>query len=161
MAISLPLLDLDRSGLPIDPSKPSLVYCHEGFRATTAASILLQKRAGAIAILIDGIEGWSALGLPLEIPDKSSSYRHSPDFAAHDRVRGATAQSPVEGERAMIRIECFLEKMAEREAALTTSRDYGDRRTVSSQLDSLDEEELKRLLETFERATEVETWRHV
>jgi rhodanese-related sulfurtransferase len=74
MAISLPLLDLDRSGLPIDPSKPSLVYCHEGFRATTAASILLQKRAGAIAILIDGIEGWSALGLPLEIPDKSSSY---------------------------------------------------------------------------------------
>ena len=61
----------------------------------------------------------------------------------------------------MIRIEYFLEKMAEREAALTTSRDNGDRRTVSSQLDSLDEEELKRLLETFERAMEVETWRHV
>ena len=61
----------------------------------------------------------------------------------------------------MIRIEYFLEKMAEREAALTASRDNGDRRTVSSQLDSLDEEELKRLLETFERAMEVETWRHV
>ncbi len=68
-AISLPLLDLDPKKRVIDPSKPSLVYCHEGFRATTAASILLQEGAGAIGILIDGIEGWSALGLPLEVPD--------------------------------------------------------------------------------------------
>ena len=37
-AISLPLLDLDPKKRIIDPSKPSLVYCHEGYRATTATS---------------------------------------------------------------------------------------------------------------------------
>jgi len=65
-AISLPLLDLDPKKQVIDPSKPSLVYCYEGFRATTAASILLRESAADIGILIDGVEGWSALGLPLE-----------------------------------------------------------------------------------------------
>jgi hydroxyacylglutathione hydrolase len=72
-AISLPLLDLGPSRRPINLSKPSLVYCNEGSRATTAASILLQENGGAIDILIDGIEGWSALGLPLETQDKPSS----------------------------------------------------------------------------------------
>jgi hydroxyacylglutathione hydrolase len=67
-AISLPLLDLNPRNRPFDPSKPSLVYCHEGFRATTAASVLLRESAGDVGILIDGIEGWSALGLPLETP---------------------------------------------------------------------------------------------
>ena len=67
-AISLPLLDLDAKALSIDPSRPSLVYCHEGYRATTAASLLLRKSAGDIGILIDGIEGWSEAGLPLEVP---------------------------------------------------------------------------------------------
>jgi rhodanese-related sulfurtransferase len=68
-AISLPLLDLDPKKQAIDPSKPSLVYCHEGFRATTAASILLRGSGAAdLGILIDGVEGWSALGLPLETP---------------------------------------------------------------------------------------------
>ena len=65
-AISLPLLDLDPKKQVIDPSKPSLVYCYEGFRATTAASILLRESTADIGILIDGVEGWSALGLPLE-----------------------------------------------------------------------------------------------
>ena len=66
-AISLPLLDLDPKRQLIDPSKPSLVYCHEGFRATTAASILLRGSGAAdLGILIDRVEGWSALGLPLE-----------------------------------------------------------------------------------------------
>jgi rhodanese-related sulfurtransferase len=68
-AISMPLLDLDQKKDVVDPSKPSLVYCHEGYRATTAASILLRESGGEIGILIDGIEGWSALGLPLEMPD--------------------------------------------------------------------------------------------
>ena len=66
-AISMPLLDLDPKNELIDPSKPSLVYCHEGFRATTAASILLRESNAEVGILIDGIEGWSALGLPLEV----------------------------------------------------------------------------------------------
>lgn len=35
-AISTPLLDLDTKARSIDPSRPSLVYCHEGYRATTA-----------------------------------------------------------------------------------------------------------------------------
>ena len=68
-AISIPLLDLDSSGQFIDPSRPSLVYCYEGYRATTAASILLRHGAREIGILIDGIEGWLASGLPLETPN--------------------------------------------------------------------------------------------
>jgi rhodanese-related sulfurtransferase len=72
-AISLPLLDLDPKKRIIDPSKPSLVYCHEGYRATTATSILLRESAGDIGILIDGVEGWLALGLSLETPDTRPS----------------------------------------------------------------------------------------
>ena len=67
-AISMPLLDLDPKERVLDPAKTSLVYCHEGFRATTAASILLRESAGGIGILIDGVEGWLALGLPFELP---------------------------------------------------------------------------------------------
>ena len=67
-AISIPLLDLDAKALDVDLSKPALVYCHEGYRATTAASILLRESNAKIGILIDGIEGWSASGLPLEMP---------------------------------------------------------------------------------------------
>jgi len=67
-AISLPLLDLDSRVQLIDPAKPSLVYCQQGYRATTAASILRRETSADIGILIDGIEGWSASGLPLEVP---------------------------------------------------------------------------------------------
>lgn len=65
-AISVPLLELDSKAHSLNPSKTSLVYCHEGYRATTAASLLLCKIAGDIGILIDGVEGWLACGLPLE-----------------------------------------------------------------------------------------------
>jgi rhodanese-related sulfurtransferase len=68
-AVSVPLLDLALEAQDIDRSRPSLVYCHEGYRATTAASILRLKGADDVGILIDGIEGWSKLGLPLEMPD--------------------------------------------------------------------------------------------
>ena len=67
-AISVPLLDLGAAAQRIDPSKPSLVYCREGFRATTAASILLRGSSTDIRIFVDGFEGWSASGLPLEVP---------------------------------------------------------------------------------------------
>jgi rhodanese-related sulfurtransferase len=67
-AVSVPLLDLALEAQDIDRSRPSLVYCHEGYRATTAASILRLKGADDVGILIDGIEGWSKLGLPLEMP---------------------------------------------------------------------------------------------
>lgn len=67
-AISLPLLELESKMRTVDASRHSLVYCHEGFRATTAASILLRDCGGDIGILIDGIEGWIASGLPLEMP---------------------------------------------------------------------------------------------
>lgn len=68
-AISIPLLDLESRADRIDPSKSSLVYCHEGYRATTAASLLFREKSGNIGILIDGVEGWSACGLPLEMPE--------------------------------------------------------------------------------------------
>ena len=67
-AIFVPLLDLDSGIRSIDPSKRSLVYCREGYRATTATSILLRQSSGDFGILIDGFEGWSALGLPLQVP---------------------------------------------------------------------------------------------
>jgi rhodanese-related sulfurtransferase len=67
-AVSLPLLDIDSAKDVIDPSRTALVYCQQGFRATTAASVLLRNGALQVGILVDGIEGWSALGLPLEIP---------------------------------------------------------------------------------------------
>lgn len=67
-AISLPLLDFGSRARRIDRSRPSLLYCHEGFRATTAASILLRESDGDVDILIDGVEGWLGCGLPLEAP---------------------------------------------------------------------------------------------
>jgi rhodanese-related sulfurtransferase len=67
-AISAPLLDFESNTRVIDPAKPGLVYCHAGFRATTAASILLRESSNDIEIMIDGFEGWSASGLPCEIP---------------------------------------------------------------------------------------------
>jgi rhodanese-related sulfurtransferase len=67
-AIFVPLLDLGSAVQSIDMSKPSLVYCRQGYRATTATSILLRQSSGNFGILIDGFEGWSALGLPLEVP---------------------------------------------------------------------------------------------
>jgi rhodanese-related sulfurtransferase len=67
-AVSLPLLDIESKAATIDPNRYSLIYCHEGLRATTAASILQRESDAPVAILIDGIEGWLASGLPLEVP---------------------------------------------------------------------------------------------
>jgi rhodanese-related sulfurtransferase len=55
-AISIPLLELNAEGLSIDFSKPSLVYCREGYRATTAASVLLRRNARDVGIVIDAIK---------------------------------------------------------------------------------------------------------
>jgi rhodanese-related sulfurtransferase len=67
-AISVPLLELDSRAQSIDQSRPSLVYCNEGYRAATAASILFRERVDGIGILIDGVEGWLASGQSLEAP---------------------------------------------------------------------------------------------
>jgi rhodanese-related sulfurtransferase len=67
-AISVPLLDLHSEAGFIDFSRPSLVHCREGYHASTAASMLLRDHASDVGILIDGIEGWRAAGLPLEMP---------------------------------------------------------------------------------------------
>jgi rhodanese-related sulfurtransferase len=67
-AISMPLLELGSKAAAIDFSKPSLVYCHEGYRATTAASILLRGNARDVGILIDGIEGSQACDQTLATP---------------------------------------------------------------------------------------------
>jgi rhodanese-related sulfurtransferase len=67
-AISMPLLELPGKTAAIKGPNVNLVYCHEGYRATTAASILMREGADNIGILIDGVEGWSASGFPLETP---------------------------------------------------------------------------------------------
>ena len=77
-AISVPLLELDSRAQSIDQSRPSLVYCHEGYRATTAASILFRERVDGIGILVDGVEGWLASGLSLEAPDPADSFLEFP-----------------------------------------------------------------------------------
>ena len=68
-AISMPLLELESKAHAIDPSRHSLIYCHEGFRATTAASILLRRGVRDVGVLLDGVEGWQQLGLPLRTPE--------------------------------------------------------------------------------------------
>ena len=55
-AISIPLLELNSQAPPIDFSKPSLVYCREGYRAATAASLLLRGNARDVGILIDAMD---------------------------------------------------------------------------------------------------------
>jgi rhodanese-related sulfurtransferase len=55
-AISIPLLELNSEAPPIDFSKPILVYCREGYRATTAASVLLRRNARDVGIIIDTID---------------------------------------------------------------------------------------------------------
>ncbi len=72
-AVCLPLPDLGLNIPVLPPSPHSLVYCREGSRATTAASLLLRENLGEIGILIDGVGGWSALGLPLHTPDDAAS----------------------------------------------------------------------------------------
>jgi rhodanese-related sulfurtransferase len=56
-AISMPLLELDPEAAPIDLSRPSLVYCQEGYRAMTAASILLRGHSADVIVLIATLEG--------------------------------------------------------------------------------------------------------
>jgi rhodanese-related sulfurtransferase len=72
-AISMPLLELNMQAVYIDPSKPILIYCQEGYRATIAASILLRDHAGGIGILTGGVQEWQACSLPLERPEMSVS----------------------------------------------------------------------------------------
>jgi rhodanese-related sulfurtransferase len=55
-AISIPLLELNAGAASIDFSKPSLVYCREGYRATTAASVFLRGNARDVGILIDAMD---------------------------------------------------------------------------------------------------------
>jgi hypothetical protein len=55
-AISIPLLELNAETPSIDLSKPSLVYCREGYRAATAASVLLRRNARDVGIVIDAIK---------------------------------------------------------------------------------------------------------
>jgi rhodanese-related sulfurtransferase len=56
-AISVPLLELDPEAAPIDLSRPSLVYCQEGYRAMTAASILLRGHSADVIVLVASLEG--------------------------------------------------------------------------------------------------------
>jgi rhodanese-related sulfurtransferase len=68
-AISIPLLELSSEAPPIDFSKPSLVYCREGYRATTAASVLLRCNVRDVGIMIDAIECIGRSQVPSVTPD--------------------------------------------------------------------------------------------
>jgi rhodanese-related sulfurtransferase len=72
-AISMPLLEVNVQAVYIDPSKPILIYCQEGYRATIAASILLRDHAGDIGILTGGVQEWQASSMPLERLEMSLS----------------------------------------------------------------------------------------
>ncbi|MCU1314347.1 MAG: Rhodanese-like protein [Acidobacteriaceae bacterium] len=65
-AISIPLLELNLEAASLDLSKPTLVYCHQGYRAMTAVSLLLRSNGHDLGILIDGIEGAQAYGVHLD-----------------------------------------------------------------------------------------------
>jgi rhodanese-related sulfurtransferase len=68
-AISVPLLELSSEVPPIDLSKPSLVYCREGYRATTAASVMLRRNARDVGIMLDAIECLGPSQVPSVNPD--------------------------------------------------------------------------------------------
>jgi rhodanese-related sulfurtransferase len=61
-SISMPLLELDPEAAAIDFSRPSLVYCQEGYRAMTAASMLLRRNSADIVVLVAGLKGCTASG---------------------------------------------------------------------------------------------------
>jgi rhodanese-related sulfurtransferase len=68
-AISLPLLAINSAASSVDFSKPSLLYCEEGYRATTAASMLLRERTADVGLLFRSEGAWPASQLsadPLE-----------------------------------------------------------------------------------------------
>jgi rhodanese-related sulfurtransferase len=70
-AISMPLLELDLEATPIDFSRPSLVYCQEGYRAMIAASILLRRNPADIIVLIAALEGCTPSGPSLETHERA------------------------------------------------------------------------------------------
>lgn len=75
-ATSMPLLELEEQAVSIDFSKPILVYCQEGYRATIAASILLRSHAADIGIVTGGFQEWQACGIPSERNEMSLPNHH-------------------------------------------------------------------------------------
>jgi hydroxyacylglutathione hydrolase len=71
-AIAMPLLELASTTPDTIPVRHGFVYCQQGFRATTAASILLRRGVADVGVLFDGVEGWMALGWPLTLPTTAS-----------------------------------------------------------------------------------------
>jgi rhodanese-related sulfurtransferase len=71
-AISVPLLKLSADVASIDFAKPSLVYCREVYRATTAASVLLRRNVRDVGIVIDAIEWIDRLEACSVAPDRPS-----------------------------------------------------------------------------------------
>jgi rhodanese-related sulfurtransferase len=65
-AISLPLLAIRSGASSVDFSKPSLLYCEEGYRATTAASMLLRERTANVGLLFGGEGAWPASQLSVD-----------------------------------------------------------------------------------------------
>jgi hypothetical protein len=65
--------------MPVSQSEPRFTPARllRSRKNSTAASILLREGAGEMGILIDGLEGWSAVGLPLEMLDTPLSNRPS------------------------------------------------------------------------------------
>jgi rhodanese-related sulfurtransferase len=61
-AISMPLLEFESAAAAIDFSKPSVLYCGEGYRAMTAASILLRHNIADIFVLVAPWEGCTPSG---------------------------------------------------------------------------------------------------
>jgi len=70
-AISRPLLELDPEAAPIDFSTPRLVYCQEGYRAMTAASLLLRRNSADVIVLIAALEGCTPSGPSPEVQERA------------------------------------------------------------------------------------------
>jgi rhodanese-related sulfurtransferase len=68
-AISMPLLEFDPEAPSIDFSEPSLLYCREGYRAMTAASMLLRRNHADIVVLIAPLDACTAAGPTAEIQE--------------------------------------------------------------------------------------------
>ena len=112
-AISVPLLELDPEAAPIDFSRPILVYCQEGYRAMTAASLLLRRKSGDIIVLIAALEGCTPSGPPRNpgASGTTSSVLHrlrgriNRAFSGiDDRYAGVSAHFKVDGRKEIIKL---------------------------------------------------------
>jgi rhodanese-related sulfurtransferase len=64
-SMSLPLSQIDRAGLALNPDRAVVFHCRSGMRTGQNCSKLASLVAGEGFVLAGGLDGWKAAGLPV------------------------------------------------------------------------------------------------